>query len=72
VTALMDAPLPETEEAECIIGWRLKCLLETGYGIVAATVLASRFQGPDAIDLHQAVELVESGCPPETAVRILL
>jgi hypothetical protein len=32
-----------------------------------AVALASRFE----VDLHEAIALVERGCPPELAIRIL-
>jgi hypothetical protein len=47
--------------------WRLHTLLEAGY----PTMYADQLAGRTDVDLHQAVELVEQGCPPATAVRIL-
>lgn len=47
--------------------WRLHCLHEAGY----PAHLAERIAASSA-DLHQAIELVESGCPPETAAKIVL
>ena len=41
--------------------------MEAGYPLP----LAERLAGSDA-DLHRAVELVGSGCAPETAAEILL
>jgi hypothetical protein len=55
-------------EAEKVERWRAEALEKVGYDLESAVKLASR---PD-VDLHQAVELVESGCPPELALRILL
>ena len=57
----------ETEAAK-VERWRAEALEKVGYDLESAVKLASR---PD-VDLHQAVELVESGCPPELALRILL
>ena len=54
-------------EAERIESWRLHVLLLAGADVVSAEKLAAS----DA-DLHEAVELIEAGCPPATAVRILL
>jgi hypothetical protein len=47
--------------------WRLHVLIEAGYPLPLAEKLADS----DA-DLHDAVELVASGCTHETAARILL
>lgn len=53
---------------EPVEGWRLEKLIDAGYSVDDAVALAPR---PD-IDLHQAVELVDRGCSPELAARILL
>jgi hypothetical protein len=55
-------------ESERVERWRAEALAKAGYDPQAARELASR---PD-IDLHRALELVEAGCPPDLAVRILL
>ena len=55
-------------ESERIQRWRAKELERAGYTPSHASELAGR---PD-VDLHFAVELLERGCPPETALRILL
>ena len=55
-------------EAERIERWRADELERAGYDSNAAGELAAR---PD-VDLHLAVELLERGCPAETALRILL
>jgi hypothetical protein len=55
----------ETEKVE---RWRAEALEKVGYDLVSATQLAARHD----VDLHQAVELVEAGCPTELALRILL
>jgi hypothetical protein len=41
--------------------------VKVGYDRASAAILAPR----NDVDLHRAIELVERGCPPETAVRIL-
>jgi hypothetical protein len=56
------------DETRRIYRWRLRELLGAGYDRRDARVLASDF----SIDLHLAVELPRRGCPPATAVRILL
>lgn len=57
----------ETEE-ERVFSWRHGSLLAAGYEHRLAFKLALR---PE-VDLHLAVRLRRSGCPPETAARILL
>jgi hypothetical protein len=59
----------ETAENERskVEGWRLHVLIEAGYPLP----LAERLAGSEA-DLHRAVELIASGCMPETAAEILL
>jgi len=48
--------------------WRAEALEKVGFDPVAARQLAAR---PD-VDLHLAVKLVETGCPPELALQILV
>jgi len=57
----------ETEQ-ERVERWRLEALVKVGYDSTSAAQLAVR----NDVDLHRAIELVERGCPPEIAVRILL
>jgi hypothetical protein len=57
----------ETEQ-ERVERWRSEELERNGYDHDSAVQLAAR---PD-VDLHRAIELVRSGCPAETALRILL
>jgi len=57
----------ETEQAR-VERWRAEALERAGYDLEAAAELAAR---PD-IDLHLAISLLESGCPADTALRILL
>ena len=57
----------ETEQVR-VLSWRVERLLDAGYDGEAALVI-----GLDpGIDLHRAVELVRAGCPPATALRILI
>lgn len=53
---------------EEVVAWRCERLEEVGYDLTAAIELA---EAPH-VDLHRAVELVQLGCPAETAARILL
>jgi len=55
-------------EERCVELWRFEQLLQAGYDCRAASRLASRTY----VDLHSATELLTSGCPVETALRILL
>jgi hypothetical protein len=55
-------------ERERLYAWRLGELLSAGYPVVFAEDIAGR----NDVDLHVACELVEQGCPPTTAVNILL
>ena len=48
--------------------WRFAQLNRAGFDTQHAELLADRVE----VDLHQAVALVERGCDPEIAVRILL
>jgi hypothetical protein len=69
--AQLTVPLPElddtSEEDRRVLRWRLEQFLELGFGLVNAAMLADS----DA-DLSAARRLVDRGCPPPTAARILL
>jgi hypothetical protein len=56
------------DEEHAILAWRMWVLDRAGYGVDATATLAGRRD----VDLHLAVDLLERGCPPETALRILL
>jgi hypothetical protein len=62
------AELQETTEIERIELWRREELERGGYPPDAARAIAERHD----VDLRAAVALLERGCPPETALRILL
>jgi hypothetical protein len=51
-----------------VVSWRAETLVRAGFVASAAVNLAVSKH----VDLHVAVRLVERGCPPETALRILL
>jgi len=59
-----DAPVPT--EAD-VTAWRRRRLLDSGFEEALATWLA----GTPGVDLHALLSLVDRGCPPGTAVRIL-
>ena len=58
----------EASETDAVRLWRFEELVRAGYDIGSALVLASHVE----IDLHNASALTRRGCPPETAIRILL
>jgi hypothetical protein len=51
-----------------VLRWRFEELVRGGFDPSNAWVLASQVE----VDLHQAVELLERGCPQATALHILL
>jgi len=67
-------PAVEVEERERenefrrLVQWRRAALERAGYEPAAADAIAERVD----VDLHVATDLVRDGCPPETALRILL
>jgi hypothetical protein len=54
-------------ELERVERWRTSELMRVGFPGDDAVALAARMD----VDLHGAIELVERGCPPELAIRIL-
>jgi hypothetical protein len=58
---------PKETEQERIERWRTEMLERAGYSAAAAAELAVRMD----VDLHQAMRLVENGCPPDVALQIL-
>ena len=50
-----------------LAGWRKRQLLRAGFDADLATSVAADC----AMDLHALIELVERGCPPSLAARIL-
>jgi hypothetical protein len=63
-----DEDLVLDERAIQVYCWRMERLIDAGYNQLVADLLAVA----PGVDLHQAVDLLGSGCPPQTAVRILL
>jgi hypothetical protein len=55
-------------DAEVVRCWRLEQLTRSGYDEAAARLLAELRH----VDLHVAADLLSSGCPVETALRILV
>lgn len=58
---------PPAEPGGDLAGWRKQRLLRAGVEAgLAATIAADC-----AMDLHAMIELVECGCPPDLAARIV-
>ena len=58
--------LPRTPELQ-VVAWRRRRLLDAGFG----AALADELSGDARVDLHALLQLVERGCPPALAARIL-
>ena len=56
------------KKAEEVVKWRTHRLVKVGYSAEDAELLA---RGPH-VDIHRAEDLLEKGCPPTTALLILL
>jgi hypothetical protein len=69
----MTSSAPGIDEVESlvgrddVIGWRRRRLIDAGFPHRLALSLAAT----PGIDLHALLELVDRGCPPELAARIL-
>ena len=55
-------------EIELVEQWRAQSLARVGYDLESAAVLAASHE----VDLHLAMRLLESGCPVDLALQILL
>lgn len=70
----MPASTATTRESETaseqlrVYCWRHEELERAGCPLQVATAIASRFD----VDLHEALALLDRGCPPERAADILL
>ena len=58
---------PVREPGGDISGWRRRILVRAGFDSELATWVASEC----GFDLHALIQLVEQGCPPHLATRIL-
>jgi hypothetical protein len=64
----MEMPLARARDRDmAVIRWRLRRLRHAGFAGVQAEAIA----GDRRWDLHRLLELVDHGCPPELAARIL-
>ena len=55
------------DEAEQVVAWRCHVLERAGFDIALAGELARNRR----VDLHDVLTLVDRGCPPHLAARIL-
>ena len=55
------------QDAEGVVRWRRDQLVHAGFPLPLAAGLAKNAR----FDLHALIELVERGCPPQLAARIL-
>jgi hypothetical protein len=62
-----DSPGDATSDRERWVRWREGRLLSAGFGPHLADVLAHQEQ----VDLHELLKLIDRGCPPDLAARIL-
>ena len=64
----MSLPRGETEGAKAsVVEWRCARLRRAGF----ERALAEQLSRECGVDLHALIELVERGCPPPLAARIL-
>lgn len=63
----MNAPATFGSTRRQVLHWRRARLLEAGVPLALAVTLAA----DSRYDLHALLELVEQGCPPRLAARIL-
>jgi hypothetical protein len=69
VTTTQQQHGPDRQECESdeVFDWRRSQLLRSGF----PEMLAARIAHDNRYDLHRLIELVERGCRPELALRIL-
>jgi hypothetical protein len=58
---------PRDSEAKAIVAWRRQRLAAAGFDTPTAAALARN----PSVDLHALLDLVDRGCPPGLAARIL-
>jgi hypothetical protein len=63
----MTSAVTANQERDGVVEWRRTQLLRSGFPLAVAASVAE----DDRYDLHRVVELVERGCAPELALRIL-
>lgn len=63
----MTSELQQTRQEDQLASWRRDQLVRTGF----PHDIATRVSRDERFDLHALIELVQRGCPPDLAVRIL-
>lgn len=63
----MQTKATSTRAVDEVVRWRREQLVEAGFALPLAAGIAKN----TGYDLHALIELVERGCPPQLAVRIL-
>jgi hypothetical protein len=63
----MKTPASTEHHRDDVFAWRRSQLVRSGF----SQQLAGRVADDGQYDLHRVIELVERGCPPELALRIL-
>ena len=64
VNARRDRPLVVSAG---VVAWRRRRLLDAGFDGMTADVFART----ESVDLHELIQLIERGCPPSLAARIM-
>lgn len=63
----MTSAVTANQERDGVVEWRRTQLLRAGFPLEVAASVAEN----DRYDLHRVIELVDRGCAPELALRIL-
>jgi hypothetical protein len=63
----MRTTMTSEQRSNEVVGWRREQLVESGFPLP----LAARLAEDAHYDLHALIELVERGCPPDLAARIM-
>lgn len=67
VPSAMNSTAPGRVPSSDVEAWRLRRLVDGGFPLP----LALKFAATPGVDLHALLGLVDRGCPPELAARIL-
>jgi hypothetical protein len=59
--------MPQQQKSQTVVNWRRRELIHTGF----PRPLAAKVARDERYDLHELIELVQQGCAPALAVRIL-
>lgn len=67
LTRVMRYRAPRSQGTHESVAWRRRQLERAGFGRNPAQQLAN----DERVDLHAVLELIDQGCPPELAARIV-